>query len=602
MWNVYYVLSIVCLVLLPLAALIARECGVVWLRKIKIMNILLACVFVSSVMLFLPIHLTATGVVNMGGGALLVSAFNAIQLFAAGCDYTVVTEGLGNCPAELQGSYQNWAALLYVVAPVVTFGFVLSMFKNVSAYIAYLRMFSRNVYIFTELNERALTLANDIKRKHKRIGIVFTDVFEKNEENAFELVEQAKQMNAICFKKDVLTIAFGRHSKKKDLFFFAIGANESENLNQSLQLIEAYRQRANTHLYLFSTRVESELQLTAVDKGQMKVRRVNEVQSLVNRVLYENGQLLFDSARPLTDGTDRISAVVVGMGRHGTEMVKALSWFCQMDGYDLRINAFDRDKRAKEKFAALAPELMSPEHNGVSVPGDARYEIRVHSDTYVETETFIQKILQIPDATYVFVALGEDNLNISTAVALRMHFTRMGIHPVIQAVVNNSEQKEALQGIENFKHQAYDIEFIGDLRSSYTEDVIIDSDLEEAALQLHLRWGKEEEFWTYEYNYRSSMASAIHLRARILRGIPGADKAESALTEDERNIIESLEHRRWNAYMRSEGYVYSGSTDKKTRNDLGKMHNDLVPFACLTEEEKRKDSRVGAAASTAAQK
>ena len=72
-----------------------------------------------------------------------------------------------------------------------------------------------------------------------------------------------------------------------------------------------------------------------------------------------------------------------------------------------------------------------------------------------------------------------------------------------------------------------------------------------------------------------------------------AAKAEADLAEAERDIIEVLEHRRWNAYMRSEGYVFSGSTDKSSRNDLAKMHNDLVDFSSLTEEEKRKDSAVG---------
>ena len=57
--------------------------------------------------------------------------------------------------------------------------------------------------------------------------------------------------------------------------------------------------------------------------------------------------------------------------------------------------------------------------------------------------------------------------------------------------------------------------------------------------------------------------------------------------------IESLEHCRWNAYMRAEGYVYSGSPEKSSRNDLGKMHHDLVNYEALTEEEKRKDFRVG---------
>lgn len=44
--------------------------------------------------------------------------------------------------------------------------------------------------------------------------------------------------------------------------------------------------------------------------------------------------------------------------------------------------------------------------------------------------------------------------------------------------------------------------------------------------------------------------------------------------------------------MRSEGYVYSGTPDKASRNDLAKMHHDLVDFSLLPEEEKDKDRRV----------
>ena len=109
-----------------------------------------------------------------------------------------------------------------------------------------------------------------------------------------------------------------------------------------------------------------------------------------------------------------------------------------------------------------------------------------------------------------------------------------------------------------------------------------------------MKWGKEEEFWNFEYNYRSSVASAIHMKARVGCGIAGADKKEEELTLEERNIIEVLEHKRWNTYMRAEGYIYSGSTEKSSRNDLGKMHHDLVDFSSLSEEDKRKDSMVGA--------
>ena len=45
--------------------------------------------------------------------------------------------------------------------------------------------------------------------------------------------------------------------------------------------------------------------------------------------------------------------------------------------------------------------------------------------------------------------------------------------------------------------------------------------------------------------------------------------------------------------MRAEGYVYSGSPDKTSRDDLAKLHHILIPFDELSEDDKRKDSIVG---------
>ena len=108
-----------------------------------------------------------------------------------------------------------------------------------------------------------------------------------------------------------------------------------------------------------------------------------------------------------------------------------------------------------------------------------------------------------------------------------------------------------------------------------------------------MKWGEEEAFWQYEYNYNSSVASALHMQARIACGIPGAEKKEEELSPEETQIISALEHRRWNAYMRSEGYIYSGSPDRRSRNDLAKMHHDLVDYKALSDDEKKKDTKVG---------
>ena len=369
-------------------------------------------------------------------------------------------------------------------------------------------------------------------------------------------------------------------------------------MNQALDIIEKMRYRDNTNLYVFSTRVEAEVLLTKAFRGgdpkkgdtKIKVRRVNEVQSLISRNLYEFGyENIFKSAYD-ENGIKKINAVVVGMGKHGTEMTKALAWFCQMDGYQVSINAFDAFPNARDVFVSRCPELMSPKHNGViDIDGEAKYHITIHDGIDVRTNTFDSILEGLPRTTYVFVALGDDEENISAAIKLRSFFARMGCKPVIQAIVYNSDKKEALCGITNFKGESYDVDFIGDMKTSYSEDVILDSDVEEVALARHLRWGKESDFWQYDYNYKSSIASAIHKEMKIKCGIPGITKDKEDRTDEELWNIRKLEHCRWNAYMRSEGYVYSGSVQKSTRNDLAKMHYCLVPFYDLPYEEQIKD-------------
>lgn len=585
MWPICFVLSVGCIVL-PVALALMISGKTAKGQRTNPVNLLFAGVFLAAFFLFFPIHKSTTGL----GQAMLLSVFNSIQVFASGCEFQVITGSMEACPDWMEAFFQLWASALFVCGPVLTFGFVLSLFKSVSAYLNYFRLFFRDVCVFSRLNDQSLTLAADMRKNDPKRAIVFTDGFDDIDP---EHLDRARELGAVFFRKDLLAVNFDVHSGQKELSFFCIDDNETRNLNNGLTLIERYRNREKTNLYVFSTGMEGELLLNTADKGKVRVRRINQVQSLISRTLYERGDVLFSTARPVSDDVKKISAVIVGMGRHGTEMLKALAWYCQMDGYQVEIHAFDKDKLAKSRFTALAPELMSSDYNGVEIPGEAQYRITVHPGLDVETDTFARKIAAITDATYVLVALGDDEMNIKTAVMMRMYFERIGLHPVIQAIVHNSQQKKALEGIRNYRGQAYDLEFIGDLESSYAESVILDTELEEQAKKRHLKWGEEEEFWGYEYNYRSSMAAAIHRQARIACGIPGADKKEEDLTPEEKAIIEPLEHRRWNAYMRSEGYVYSKSKDPASRNDLAKMHHDLVDFSELTEETKRKDSRVG---------
>ena len=93
-----------------------------------------------------------------------------------------------------------------------------------------------------------------------------------------------------------------------------------------------------------------------------------------------------------------------------------------------------------------------------------------------------------------------------------------------------------------------------------------------------------ESFWRYDYNYRSSVASVIHSKMKKECNIPGSTKSISERTDAEKRFFRELEHKRWNAYVRSDGFVYAPIRDK-----LAKTHNLLVPFDKLPYEEQIKD-------------
>ncbi len=550
---------------------------------------------------------------------IFIALYKSIKFFSAGYD---VVDFLHNtyCTASLVSCsfFPLYVEFISLFSPILTLTVVLSFFKDVFAHFKLLKnsVFDKHIFVFSELNEKSIALAESIYRDPDHCGkskvkLVFTDV----PGGKSELLERAKAIRAICFKKSMPSVNF----KFPEIFtydnrlcFFAISDNAANNVKIAADIREIYGNRQHTRLYIFNSSIEGELFVSTLAGEVIEIRCIDEAHSLVYRTLYdmerdriEDGTPdLFLAAMPAGSAV-RISAVIVGMDSYGTEMTKALCWFCQMTGYEIKINAFGTQGNTAELFAAMCPEIVDDRHNRVSVPGDAVYDVTVHSGTDTKSADFERQLLEISDATYVLVALGSDELNIATAARIRMLYSRIGISPIIHAVVHNTGKTEMFEGAKNFKAQPYNIDYIGDIETLYSKNVILNSELEKEAFSIHLKYGLPEnfsslsdderhriffalkrEFYSYEYNYRSSMASALHLKARIACGL-----YDSGTAEDIRSLS-MLEHRRWNAYMRTEGYVFSGKMEKSTRNDMAKMHHLLVPFDELTDAEKDKDRRI----------
>ena len=553
-------------------------------------NILFAGVLLSSVVIFLPIyaHIYATNPVHWIQ-AVLLSIHNVLRLFVIDGEMDFILQNIGSLPDWLYTPYFLLSALLFLSAPLMTLGFVLSFFKNVSSRLQL--AFSRNMplCVFSELNSRSLSLARDLLRLDPERRIVFADVFEQNEESSFEMSAAVREIGAICFKEDITLLPLQRHNQKKKMQLFIMGENESENLSQTIQLIESFRNVENTELYVFCKQPESEMLLSQSDFGKMIIHRVNEAQSLVLHELYKNGMRLFKQAIELPE-YKLISIVMIGLDDFGLEFLHALPWYCQMIGYRVHIHAFDEDPLAEAKFRMQCPELLDDAHNDhYEDDGEAQYTIRIHSGICAQAVDLLDRLDELEYVSEVIISQGDDSQNIRVAAALRTYFERRRMHPHLTAVVRSSEKKLSLQDARNYADKPFDIEYIADEDSIYTEAVLIRSELELTALRQHERWGDEKTFWKFEYYRRSSIARAIHINVKHDCQVPGIWLPLEKRTPEQLDAIRRLEHRRWNAYMRSEGYIYSGSREKSSRNDLGKMHPDLVTFDMLSPADQRKD-------------
>lgn len=580
----------------------------------------------ASLMFYALYFLKVEGAIDIGEyiNAGLVAVQRSVRLFAFNVEYTDIIGMMNGLNPDVRTMYTALGVSLYVIAPLLTASVILSFFKNITSYIRYVLSFWKDTHVFSELNEKSLALAKNIDERNNKKGadpnkkykfwkkalIVFTDVTIKNDEKNLELLEEAKEIGAVLFTKNFESIKYrNRRFSPRKVNFYLISENEEEKIRHAESIIRDYDIFDKVELRVFSDDIRCELLLAAKEVKYMKVIRVNDIQSLVYHNLDVHGIRLFKNARDVGSSDKVISAVIVGLGKYGLEMMKALTWFCQMPGYRLKINAFDVDEHAKDKFVNMCPELMSDRFNGQHVPGEACYDINIHGGVDINSTAFSAAFSQIQDATYIFVCLGNDDLNLSTAVKIRslceqMNFVGNGQKPEIETVIYNSDISEALGfkwesaneqnpiGAKNFDDQYYNIHMIGDLRHLYSVPTLTDSKLEGRGKNVHLRYGEADKFWKYEYNYRSSVAKAMHekLRSDMHIDIPGIHKAWDERTQEEKLAIGKFEHVRWNAYMRSEGYRFSGFKDKKTKNHMGKLHHNLVPVAELSDDDLRKDA------------
>ena len=246
--------------------------------------------------------------------------------------------------------------------------------------------------------------------------------------------------------------------------------------------------------------------------------------------------------------------------------------------------------------------------NKKSESGEPYYEITFHPNLDVYGSKFPELLAQLDNITTAFITLGDDEANVDIAMRLRRECGRLQLRhqyiiPNIYSVVYSTLKTQTLQqhgGLLCLGKDDYGIQFIGDMRTRYSLSVIEQLTLEAQGMQIHLSWlehrkqeikrAQEDEteinalieesklsYDKYEYYRRASIAAAVY--REVIK--------DNKITFESAEFEKEYEHKRWNAFMRAEGYVFNNQLLKK--NHIAKTHPDLKPYRKLSRFEKNKD-------------
>lgn len=664
-------------------------------------------IFAAVVCLFIPVCYGTLNDLNIFNffKSLLLIINHALKVFILDGSFSIITNALKKSPDLLREIYSMYASSLYVLAPFLTFGTVLSLFVNLGAELRFFAHKKRPFYIMSQLNERSVTMADSIlKKEHSlknRPVIVFTGVSEKKRDECYELYQRAVSLHAICLKEDVT--ALNLKKKKDKIELFLMSDTEEENVEQAITLTQNYKNQKNVSIYVYALSSISGHIIDSLDKGNntlddsfekavitdpekialgdglikedinidggFYLRRINTVDIMVLDVLqkYSLKTLVCkpnEGCQKEKNDDKVISVLIVGLGETGMEFLKKTVWFYQFYGYTVEINVLDISNSVEKRVRLECPELIIK--NPSSADGDAKYSIRLFAGTdcfssdlsalFDGTDTLVTERLK---KTHIaFVTLGDDDKNIDVAISLRRLFDRLHnvdageininkSKPHICAVVYDERKANSLSvngsdELKNYKNQPYDISFIGRLSEQYSYDIIDRiKRIERDAFRYHIDWVRksiqlrkiydsDEKFrkevnekaadengnikWNddflyfetansklklknskllsmarsyinYEYYRQSSIAKSVHKNNIEGLFVVAEDHTDSDVCTcdycKERRITE---HMRWNAYMRTQGYIYG-----EKRNDRAGVHPDLCSWNNLTYLEKFKD-------------
>lgn len=504
------------------------------------------------------------------------------------------------------GFYATVMAASHLLLLFFIAGFIVKFFEGPFQQIIFSLRKRKYSFVFYGCNEKTLTIAESIQKSDglKKKGSIIFAVADK--EPGDEAKQRIRSMKGIFTDSSLKRIVKSLSRKSKGTEVFLFGDSEENNLIRLQQICSSLKSTPNCKIKIFVELNETPWNLygdflkdlNSKFGEKLIINFVRTEENFVFNDLLDNS--VFEYATPKVDEKLRktvreIKILLIGMNERNLEMFRAVMHLGQMPGYRLNVMVIeDGAKRdiLRERFPEIKDEC--------NAEGDAIYKILYRENIDYRAEIFDEIIKwEYPDFTFAFVNAGDDILNANIAMRLNAICYRANRKDdyIIQANIRNRDICSCWS-----RNLTENIDFVGSVEDTYNYEFVTMSGIEKATEAIHnVRYPDGSRPWFVycndEYNRHSVYARTLSFKHKV-RIIDEYYQSDYSVTsKDEEWKI--YEHMRWNMYTRTLGYVLAdesllnenGELDKGLRA-RAKVHNCLVPYEDLSEEEKRKDSLV----------
>ncbi len=594
----------------------------------------IALLFLVNAGALMPLYLN--GHRDAQGGiidSVISAALGIIKIFRGDGELEVTRDMLGTLPSDFIAIAAIYTGIVHLVMSALLLGFILSLFKDFFPKLKFKLSPRVKLNVFSQLNQRSMLLAQDIRKTNKRTRIVFLNTSSDINIDISVMLEKASEINAFVFDIGLCDLKIPLLIRETN--FFLLKVDERENIKDFLQLAEMYNKgkhlRKKIKLHILSSQSEVEI---FVDSTAL-----NPKSNMTFRIIKENRLMLYNLYNKLplflAKKNDELEMLIIGIGRKGIEAAKVAAWCAQTLKCKPRIILVDKDGEIESKFEKDCPGLYMR-----TAEPEAKQNCEIVFEKFdVEGGDFTPMLKKHPNVGYVICTLGDDRLNLRTAITVRSVYEEIKFEndekvtslPFINVLIKDPHLYNVTKNLKYDKRVDCNLLPFGSLEETYTWNNLVTpyldslgmafnrfyvqhfasnkidaakTEKERQAIIDEVNKGADQNYERSEYERASSIALALHSKYKIYAclieyagkefvpkdwlGRPKKEKMEEIVTEinaifaDEKTgaicmeELAKLEHTRWNLNLLSTGWRSCTTEQADTWFEAFKGHRNFA--------------------------